>query len=369
MRLCEAVSAYRASSGRRGDVGATAMAGSFRVDAQESDRDFIERAGSYFAMILLDELEDARHVSSHDDHRLALGRYGQFNPFASVERLLDSDNPSRTLRDEIRRAEDEAAGRGPIARVVLEARSQLELRFGALERFEQFDTRLSVAAGGRSFQLDLGELVRATEDADRSVVARGVGRLLGALPGLSEPDQLRFEDVAERLLPRLVGERDAVGDFGGLFSVPVAGRLHAATVLRYPGRARFVRASEVQGWGIASEEVLERAVANLAKRSEEARFYAIGAAGSAEHCVMARSGDGLDSARLLLPGLHDVLCDELGTPFIAGVPHRDMLLAAPCERAQALMARVSEQAAQTRAAISSELYTVSASGELSVFEP
>jgi uncharacterized protein YtpQ (UPF0354 family) len=36
--------------------------------------------------------------------------------------------------------------------------------------------------------------------------------------------------------------------------------------------------------------------------------------------------DGYDASRILLPGLHDHLCPHLGSPFVAGIPNRDILV-------------------------------------------
>jgi hypothetical protein len=36
--------------------------------------------------------------------------------------------------------------------------------------------------------------------------------------------------------------------------------------------------------------------------------------------------DGFDASRLLLPTLHDRLREHLGSPFVAGIPNRDILL-------------------------------------------
>src|SRR4051812_45254384 len=43
--------------------------------------------------------------------------------------------------------------------------------------------------------------------------------------------------------------------------------------------------------------------------------------------ILIATGDGLSSSRLLHPGLHRLLCGPLGSPFRAGIPDRDTLVA------------------------------------------
>ncbi len=81
--------------------------------------------------------------------------------------------------------------------------------------------------------------------------------------------------------------------------------------------------------------------------------------------VVARSGDGLDGARLLLPTLHSVLAPELGSPFVAAAPHRDALWACACEPESlraALAHRVREDAARAPHRIGDELFLVAHRG-------
>jgi len=83
--------------------------------------------------------------------------------------------------------------------------------------------------------------------------------------------------------------------------------------------------------------------------------------------VVAKTGDGLDSSRILLPGLHDVLAPELGSPFAVAVPHRDALFACAISSPRALgelrerAAREAERAAQS---ITPELFAIGPSGRL-----
>ena len=90
-------------------------------------------------------------------------------------------------------------------------------------------------------------------------------------------------------------------------------------------------------------------------KSWQARVLRVVWSGDGVTLVVARTGDGLDASRLLLPGLHDVLAPELGSPFVAAVPHRDALFACPrdCERSvRALRERAARESLRAAHAIS-----------------
>ena len=106
---------------------------------------------------------------------------------------------------------------------------------------------------------------------------------------------------------------------------PLAGDVRIAFIVREPGRARYVRSDEAARWNEQPHEL--RAPACATSRAAARRRGCCASTASKVSLVVARTGDGLDSSRLLLPGLHDLLAAELGTPFAAAVPHRDALFA------------------------------------------
>jgi len=80
--------------------------------------------------------------------------------------------------------------------------------------------------------------------------------------------------------------------------------------------------------------------------------------------VVARTGDGLDAARLLLPTLPDVLRPELGDAVVAAIPHRDVLYACPRADApiEALAARAADASARAPHPITARLFDLSPRG-------
>ena len=171
---------------------------------------------------------------------------------------------------------------------------------------------------------------------------------------LAASDRLRFYETlgkTERELP--------------LCAEPLVGELRVAFIVREPGRARYVRSDEAERWNTQAPDLRRAGIRNLARCSSEARLLRFDAADGA--LVVARTGDGLDASRLLLPGLHDVLAAELGTPFAAAVPHRDALFACSLQHPSALRAlrdRAIEEAARAPHAYHVELFEVGPNGSL-----
>ncbi len=198
-------------------------------------------------------------------------------------------------------------------------------------------------------------------------MARSVDKLLSFLG--EDRRTVAWGDARTRLLPRLLPpsfEASLPDDSprrGTLATRPVWQDVRVALILGYEGRSRFVREDELEDWAQSFDDCLTVAVANLAARSTTARFARIET--EAGPLVVARTGDGLDAARLLLPGLHDVLSAELGSPFLASVPHRDTLLAGPTSPealVQALRHKTADDAARAPHRISDALFLVSPEG-------
>jgi hypothetical protein len=174
-----------------------------------------------------------------------------------------------------------------------------------------------------------------------------------------------------RLLPRLVGSaflaeiRRRAGE-QPLYAQALAGDVQLVLLVSEQQRRRYVSAREVAAWRKTPAELLDAARANLASRSSGARLLRVDA--DQGTLIVARTGDGLDSSRLLLPGLHDLLAAELGVPFAAAVPHRDALFACALDSPaslELLRERAALEAAKAAAhAISAGLLRVERGGAI-----
>jgi len=344
----------------------------------ESGREFVAGAGAYLGLLLLDHLPDGAHVASSGEHRLRLGQHGFFDPFAAVARALDAGDAPRALLEAIRCAEAEAEGSGPTARVVKALCAQLRAH-QHVAVLEHFDQRVWLDVDGTRVELDLTRIIAATSGEADAVLRHAVQRLCSSLLQEATP-LLCFDDARALLYPRLVG-RTFVSSLPGaddLQLTPLAPDVWEALVLRFkarPGassedRARFVRRVEVEAWSESGASPRTHALRNLARASDRARFL--------QHdtphgpLVVAQSRDGLDAARLLLPGLYDVLASTLGPRFLVSTPHRDTLLAAPLKPGRLvaeLQARTAAALRDAPHAISAQLWLVTGPGRLLPYAP
>ncbi|MFT5358021.1 MAG: hypothetical protein ACI9KE_005258 [Polyangiales bacterium] len=330
-------------------------------DAPPSDDErFVEGGGAFLGMVLITERE-GRHARRGTDHRVLLGMHGSFDPFGAIDAALDADEPRSELAARIRSAEDESNDTGPTSRVVA-AFAQV-LRDSPQPRLlrERFDLEVVTDDG---IEVNLRRAADTTQEQGESALRAAVAKLASMLPGNSEDsDESTWEQLKDRLVPRLVTEVFAAElkntGRGELATWPLGHGLRVALQARFETRARYIRSDEVEAW---NEDAYAVALGNLAGQSAAARFAAL----EVEHgpLVVARSGDGLDSARILLPSLKDVLRTHLGESFVIAAPHRDTLLAAPDTEGgrDLLRVRASDLAARAPHAISAKLFRISAEG-------
>jgi hypothetical protein len=344
-----------------------------QLDDEDDERLFVELAGSFFAVVLCDALGRGQHVARAGKHRVDLGA-ASFDPFGALERVLAADDTARALAQEVSRAEAEAAGTGPVARVAREVERQVRARWKRTHVVDRFDYTLKLEVDGDEVELDLSRLVRATHGETLANMQRAVEKFLAALPGLSTPASA-WNEARESVLPRPLGaqmlaglpEQSALSLLPLVASTKQAGAPKLGFVLRTERRARYVQAREVQSWDVSGAQLRAAAIENLAARSQNAKLVCT----DTEHgpIVVAKSGDGLDAARVVLPGLIDVLGPELGVPFAVAIPHRDTLLACPLNAPAAvahLRKTARDQAARAPHAISGDVMALGRDGELKV---
>ncbi|NOY91419.1 MAG: hypothetical protein GXP55_09425 [Deltaproteobacteria bacterium] len=340
------------------------------LDAPEEDEDrFLEGAGALLAALLIAHLPESRHVEREGRHALRLGRWGFFDPFMAIDAALDAESPAESLARALRRAEAEARGEGSMAQALGLFEELLECIRPDLTLIDAFAASLRL---GDNIELDISSAMAAAS-GDEGDLESALSRLIGLIPG-GEDAQNAFEwpHARPRLLPRIVSadfleELDSARPDAPperrLYRRPLAGDLRLALVLAYPDRARFVRLEELECWGVPEVEVEGAYLAHLARLSRDARFDAVESPEGV--MIVARSGDALDSARIVLPGLYGVLAAELTPPFAVAVPHRDSLLAvsgADPEMWRMLARRAREEHARAPHGISPNIFELSRRG-------
>ncbi len=362
-----------------GGLGVLRLADALRTFASEEcaqgnqeadDQRFIDGAGAMLALLLLHHIGTGEHRQRGTEHRVALGRFGFFDPFAAIHGALDAPDPVAHLRGQLEQAEAEARGEGTYSRVVSAFQECLAETHPNVQIDSQYEYALTLTGGT---QVDLSRVAVATSGEPKETVRRAVARIVSLLPQATETptngsldaprnrpaaSDIPWEEAAPRVLPRLISASfaDPLGD--AVFLRPFHHDVKLALVLSYTDRARYVRSNEVATWGDA-RVILRKALENLAARSEQARFATIEA--DAGRLVVAQSRDGLDAARLLLPGLQRVLEGEIEPPWVAGIPHRDMLIACSAKQPRAvrhLTTLVADHAARASHRISERLFPV-----------
>jgi uncharacterized protein YtpQ (UPF0354 family) len=331
------------------------------------EAEFVEGAGALLAAVLVVHVGLGAHVERDGVHRVRLGTHGFFDPFQAIETALAASSARTALVAEVARAEAEAAGlagHGRVSstfeRVLADVRPDLAID----ERFEGrlwLSTLDSVSdPDSAPVEVDLARVIALADGQSDTAVEHAVKKLVSMLPGGTDAGLAR-EEALSRLLPRVVGP--AFDLRATLHARPLPNGARVCLVLAYDGRSRFVRAHELEDWAVDPDEAVRMALENLARRSIRARFGRIDTIDGP--VIFARTGDGLDSARIVLPGLVDVLGPELGEPFVAAVPHRDALLACRADAPrsyESMMARVSDDHARAPHRISDKPFLVDRSG-------
>jgi len=300
----------------------------FAHDTKASDDDdarFVEGAGAFLGALLVDRL-GASHVARRGEHRVLLGSNGFFDPFGAIDAILDAESTDEELRARLQAAEAEARGEGPIARVVGTFRRVLAEERPELSIRARFGLELELADDVEVDLKRLAELGPSHGVIEGGVIEGAARRLVALLPGGSEDARaLSFAEVEARLVPRLIGPKLLEGlgaRADSLWTAPFGHDVSVALQLRFEGRARYVRRDEEERWRAEGAEPFSTALLALALRPPP-KLVTL----EDEGVLVARTGDGLDSARVLLPDVRDALVESLGPGTLLGVPHRDTFVA------------------------------------------
>lgn len=141
------------------------------------------------------------------------------------------------------------------------------------------------------------------------------------------PDETSdLEHLRDRVLPMIISRRSDEGDDLGLLAQPLVADLWLTYVIDGDRTIAYLPETVLLNWDVTQEDIHELAVGNLVRRSESMPAHAAEDEQGRISLVLFQTLDGYDAARLVLPSLHDRLRDHLGSPFVAAVPNRDILL-------------------------------------------
>lgn len=103
---------------------------------------------------------------------------------------------------------------------------------------------------------------------------------------------------------------------------------------------RFLTDWDLRRWGITQDFLHDCAIENLAMASWPDRLEGVRDR-DGSRVIIVTTPDGLASSRILQPSFHKLLSSALGSPFLAGIPNRETVVAFSNRRA--LKKRISRQ--------------------------
>lgn len=201
------------------------------------------------------------------------------------------------------------------------------------------------------------------EDVQKHV-ERWALELLRAAEG--SPDQTApYDEVKERVMPLLIsGNPEVQFSAAQVTSQPLVANLSVAYVLDSDRAMSYIPPEALQRWGVEIDDLHEQALQNLVAKSDQLQAHAAADEDGTVSLILFQTMDGYDATRLLLPSLHERLREHLGSPFVAGVPNRDILL---CFRNDSdtlarLKAQIAEDYRSMPNSITDQLLLVTADG-------
>jgi Protein of unknown function (DUF1444) len=156
-------------------------------------------------------------------------------------------------------------------------------------------------------------------------VERWAVELLRASEGHPDEDG-PYDAIKERIMPMILPAQFCDEAYETVISQPLIDGLRVAYAIDSDRTISYIAKKLFEGWEITMEDLHEQAIDNLVTRSEEMHANVAQDESGKITLIILSQRDGYDSARILLPTLHERLSEHLGSPFVAAIPHRDILL-------------------------------------------
>jgi hypothetical protein len=218
-----------------------------------------------------------------------------------------------------------------------------QMDFSSREKFSEFVSEVirrrfplaRVARGEQSFSIrvngqtaSLENLFRIAklqpEDAEKHILRWAVELL--RFEETSPASLGNLAEVKDRIMPVVLGSPTLALQPGALVTQELLPGLHVAYAIDHDRVISYIPRQVFANWKIELDELHDTAIANLVARSQELPAHTANDESGSVFLVLLQTNDGYDAARILLPNLHDRLSEFLGSPFIAGVPNRDILV-------------------------------------------
>jgi hypothetical protein len=157
----------------------------------------------------------------------------------------------------------------------------------------------------------------------RRHVERWIVELLRAAEGTPD-DGGGFDSVRSRIMPMVVADGRVTGN--APVTQPLVDGLAVAYGMDNDRTISYLTQDRFASWNITVDELHETALENLLRRSQTINAHAAQDDDGRIYLILFQMMDGYDASRILLPNLHEKLRENLGSPFAAAIPNRDILL-------------------------------------------
>lgn len=225
---------------------------------------------------------------------------------------------------------------------------------------EPFSLRLN----GRVVGLEnLYRSVMQKPDAFVHTTERWAVELLRAAEG--SPDRTAgYDEVSDRVMPVILTTDVFESARGAMVGQLLVDGIYVTYVIDGDRTITHIPDAQFKKWDVPLDELHAKALANLVSKSETLAADAAQDEDGRVNLILFTLGDGYDASRLLLPNLHERLKVHLGSPFLAAIPNRDILI---CIRNEStILSSVKDQIAQDYRTmprqITEKLFLVTADG-------
>lgn len=195
-----------------------------------------------------------------------------------------------------------------------------------LARVARGEHSFSIRVNGQTASLEnLYRIAKLQPDEAEKHILRWAVELL-RFEETSPASLAKLEDVKDRIMPVVLGSQTVAMQPGTLVTQELLPDLHIAYAIDHDRVISYIPRVVFAEWKIEIDELHEIAIANLVAKSQELPAHTANDEAGNVFLVLLQTNDGYDAARILLPNLHDRLSEFLGSPFIVGVPNRDILV-------------------------------------------
>ncbi|MCC6238861.1 MAG: DUF1444 family protein [Phycisphaerales bacterium] len=190
-------------------------------------------------------------------------------------------------------------------------------------------------AAGASFSLQVNHQVISLENLYRvsrlhpDEIQRRVERWMTELLRADEgtPDRGgSFEQLRDRILPLVINTENQEITTASVISQPWMENLQISYAVDHDRTIAYVSHQQFSGWGVSLDVLHQAAMKNLINRSQGIEVHGVQDDDGSVSLVLFQTMDGYDASRILLPSLHERLKGRLGSPFVAGIPNRDIMV-------------------------------------------